>query len=273
MSKRYPKHCAAIVLSAIALSTLVWADVSGNTTLAPNTFLNLETGAVSDTGGDILWNGTSLAPQGRAGLYNLGKHGPRAFKLIPSRYASAVPYNVAPILAKELVVGDVLGVRTNGGHYAKVMVTAANGASLSFQYITFQTARSTQPRPAAATGPVIAKLQNNYSFLLPGVPNYGIAPGSLFVIIGTGLSSAAPPVLQSSAAPGLPQTLNQTSISVTVNSVTVTPAIYYTSATQLAAVLPSTTPVGNGTITVTYNGAASAPAPIHVVASALGLDT
>src|ERR1700733_3431960 len=71
----------------------------------------------------------------------------------------------------------------------------------------------------------------------------------------------------------LPLTLNQTSVSVTVGGVTTTPALYYTSATQLGAVLPSTTPAGNGTITVTYNGQASAPAPIHVVASALGLDT
>ena len=60
---------------------------------------------------------------------------------------------------------------------------------------------------------------------------------------------------------------------MTVSGVASAPALYYTSATQLAAVLPSTTPVGNGTITVTYNGTSSAPAPIHVVASAVGLDT
>jgi uncharacterized protein (TIGR03437 family) len=67
--------------------------------------------------------------------------------------------------------------------------------------------------------------------------------------------------------------LNQTSISVTVGGVTTTPALYYTSATQVAAVLPSTTPVGTGTLTLTYNGQASAPVPIQVVASAVGLDT
>jgi uncharacterized protein (TIGR03437 family) len=67
--------------------------------------------------------------------------------------------------------------------------------------------------------------------------------------------------------------LNQTSISVTVGGVTTTPALYYTSATQVAAVLPSTTPVGTGTLTLTYNGQASAPVPIQVAASAVGLDT
>jgi uncharacterized protein (TIGR03437 family) len=121
-------------------------------------------------------------------------------------------------------------------------------------------------------GPTIAQVQNNYSFILPGFPSYGIAPGSLFVISGANLSSSAPPVLQSSAAPGLPESLNQTSISVTVNGVTTIPSLYYTSATQVAAVLPSTTPVGTGTITLTYNGQNSA-APIQVVQSALGLDT
>jgi uncharacterized protein (TIGR03437 family) len=61
-------------------------------------------------------------------------------------------------------------------------------------------------------------------------------------------------VLQSSAPPGLPQTLNQTSVSVTVNGVTTTPGLYYTSASAVSAVLPSSTPVGTGTVTVTYNG-------------------
>src|SRR5579863_1758747 len=77
-----------------------------------------------------------------------------------------------------------------------------------------------------ATGaPVIVQVQNNYSFIQPELPNYGIAPGSLFVIEGTGLSTPFPPILQSSAAPGLPQALNQTSISVTVNGVTTVPSL------------------------------------------------
>ncbi len=53
------------------------------------------------------------------------------------------------------------------------------------------------------------------------MPNYGIAPGSLFAIQGLNLSGNQTPVLQSSAAPGLPTTLNQTSLSVTVNGVPV----------------------------------------------------
>jgi uncharacterized protein (TIGR03437 family) len=274
MSTHYQKYCSVIVLLTIALSSAAWADQSGSVTLGPNDSFNLDSGNVSRAGGDVLWNGTELTPQGRAGLYNLGKKGSRVYKFIPARSASAAPYNAAPIPASSLVAGDVFGVRTNGGNYAKVIVTAASGAYLSLQYTTFVAARSTSVKPTAAAGPpVITLLQNNYSYLQPGVPNYGIAPGSLFVIIGTGLSTASPAVLQSSAPPGLPQTLNQTSVSVTVGGVTTTPTLYYTSATQLAAVLPSTTPAGSGTITVTYQGTTSAKFPIQVVPSALGLDT
>ena len=121
--------------------------------------------------------------------------------------------------------------------------------------------------------PTVTALQNNYSYILPGLPNYGIAPGSLFIIKGTNLSSQPLSSLQSSAAPGLPLTLNGTSVSVTVGGTTVQPPIYYTSPTQLGVVLPSSTPVGTGTITVTNSGQPSLTAPIQVVTSALGLDT
>jgi uncharacterized protein (TIGR03437 family) len=268
---RKSRYMASTIL-AVVLSNAAWADRSAATTLAANTFINLDTGVVSATGGDLLWNGTALTPLGRAATYNLGKYGSRTFNAIRAKDASAVPYNAVPIPAGTLVAGDVFGVHTNGGNYAKVLVTAVNGASLSLQYTTF-IAPATRSAAAGATGPVITQVQNNYSYLLPGLPNYGIAPGSLFVIIGTGLSTTAQPVLQSSAAPGLPTTLNQTSVSVTVKGVTTTPALYYTSATQVAAVLPSTTPVGTGTITLTYNGQPSAAAPIQVVTSAVGLDS
>ncbi|HLK47656.1 MAG TPA: hypothetical protein VKT49_05950 [Bryobacteraceae bacterium] len=269
MPARFRNSFVAVILLATVFSAMASADQSGAVTLTAHSFLNLDTGAVSAAAGDFLWNGSSVSPQGRAGIYNLGKIGSNSFRFLSARYASSAPFGVAAIPVGALVSGDVFGVHTNGGHYAKVRVTALSGSSISLEYTTFGVAAAS---PAAA-GPTIQNVQNNYSYLLPGVPNYGIAPGSIFIITGTGLSSAAPPVLQSSAAPGLPLSLNGTSVSVTVNGTTTNPALYYTSAGQLAAVLPSTTPVGNGTVTVTYNGTPSAPAPIHVIATALGLDT
>lgn len=127
---------------------------------------------------------------------------------------------------------------------------------------------STGPTP-----PVITALQNNYSYILPGLPNYGIAPGTLFIIKGTNLNNSPITSLQSSAAPGLQKTLNGTSVSVTVNGTTTNPVFYYSSPSQLGMVLPSSTPVGTGTITVTNSGTASAPFPIQVVQSAFGIDS
>src|SRR3989338_261164 len=47
----------------------------------------------------------------------------------------------------------------------------------------------------------------------------------------------------------------------------------YVTATQVAAVLPSSTPVWSGTLRVSFNGHASSPAPITVVRSSFGTFT
>jgi uncharacterized protein (TIGR03437 family) len=128
------------------------------------------------------------------------------------------------------------------------------------------------PVAALAAAPTITHILNNSSGTPPGLPNYGIAPSSIFIVTGTGLADPGVPVLQSSAAPGLPLKLNGASITVVVNGVTTYPALYYTSPTQLAAVLPAATPVGTGTLTVTYGGANSNAASLQVVASAVGIN-
>jgi uncharacterized protein (TIGR03437 family) len=120
--------------------------------------------------------------------------------------------------------------------------------------------------------PVVNAVVNNFSGIVPGLPNYGIAPASLFVIYGSGLCASASLVTQTSAGTGLPQTLNGMTITVTVNGKNTTPAIYYAIPTQVAAVLPSSTQVGTGTITVNYNGQ-SGSAPIQVTKSAFGVLT
>jgi hypothetical protein len=43
--------------------------------------------------------------------------------------------------------------------------------------------------PLVAQTPTVAQIQNNYSYVLPGLPNYGIAPGSLLIVVGTNLNS------------------------------------------------------------------------------------
>jgi uncharacterized protein (TIGR03437 family) len=187
-------------------------------------------------------------------------------------------YSTTPIPNTSLVPNEVIGVNTNGGNYAAVLVTAASSGSITLQYITYNTSGTKIQGLATVTlggpaGPQITQVQNNYSWIVPGAPNYGIAPGSIMTIIGSGMTDAASAVLQSSASPGIPTTLNNASVSITVNGTTVHPGIYYAVPTAIAVVVPSSTPVGTGTVTVTHGGTPSAPAPVVVAPAALGLDT
>ena len=120
----------------------------------------------------------------------------------------------------------------------------------------------------APNGLNITSVQNAASNIVPGLPNAGIAQGSIFIVQGASLGPAnifiAKAAFQST-------TLSNTSVAVTVGGTTVNAPMYYTSASQVAALLPSNTPTGTGTITVTYNGQTSAAAPITVVANNLGI--
>ena len=47
-------------MASLAVSSSeLWADQSGAATLEPNTFLNLDSGAASSAGADILWDGAA----------------------------------------------------------------------------------------------------------------------------------------------------------------------------------------------------------------------
>ena len=122
---------------------------------------------------------------------------------------------------------------------------------------------------AAASGqsPTLGRIQNNYSYILPDMPNYGIAQGSIFIVTGINLANAATD-LQSVP---LSLQLNGTSVSVTVNGKTTQAILYYVTPNQIGAILPSATPVGTGQLSVTVNGKGSAPIPITVVQSAFGM--
>jgi len=105
------------------------------------------------------------------------------------------------------------------------------------------------------------------------IGNNNIAQGGIFVLFGTGMGPTT--LLQAPSLP-LPTTLpssNGTSISVTSGGQTVSAFILYTFASQVAAVLPSNTPVGAATVTLTYNGQTSASAPVNVVSTQFGIFT
>ena len=255
----------ALVLVACASPIAAWADLSENTVLQTGSALNLDTGAVASSGGDLLWNGSTIAPQGSATVYNRRQlWGDEFQRFSPILLGHSAPAGKStPIAANLLVPGDAFVANTNGGKVAKVLVVANSGGTITLLFTTFGA--------AASTGPAVSQTLNNSSGTPPGMPNYGIAPSSLFVVKGSNLADPGTPTLQNSLN-GLPLTLNGASITVVVNGVTTHPALYYTSPTQLAAVLPAATPVGTGTLTVNYKGANSTPAPIQVVASAIGIN-
>lgn len=121
---------------------------------------------------------------------------------------------------------------------------------------------------SAAAGLEAQAAVNAASYLNPSLPNGNLAEGAVFVAFGTGMGPAK---LAEIGGFPLPTTLAGTSVSATVGGTTVQCIMLYTSATQVAAVLPSSTPVGSGTMVLTYNGASSAPLNITVVEHDFGI--
>ena len=136
-----------IRFAILGISTVLvaWAGESGTVTLDPQSFLNLDTGVVSRSSGDILSSGTALVPQGSAGVYNLGNYGSSRFKAISARLAAKAPYSPAAIPADKLAHWRYLRGPYQHRDLAKVIVSARNGNSLSLEFTTF--GRATRKRP------------------------------------------------------------------------------------------------------------------------------
>jgi len=117
--------------------------------------------------------------------------------------------------------------------------------------------------------PSIAGVYNAGSWIPPSLPNSGISQGAVFAITGTGLG---PATLQQAGSYPLPTSLGGTSVQVKVGSLTQDCIMIYTLSYQVAALLPSATPVGTGTLTVTYGGATASIA-IRVVLGSFGILT
>ncbi len=124
---------------------------------------------------------------------------------------------------------------------------------------------------AAATvfaQPSIESALNAASYTPAALPNGGLAQGSMFVLFGRNLGPTA--IVQVSQFP-LPRALAGTSVRVTVGSTPVQGIMVYTLATQVAAILPSDTPTGAGSVVVTFNNQTSAPFAIRVVRASFGI--
>jgi hypothetical protein len=220
----------ALALLAATFQTAALADISGTVTLSANTTLNLDTGATSSSGGDVLWNGSTLSTQASATSFNFftsGSIGSTQYANLTQTTVTATP---ASLLMKTsystsvLAVGDIFVVKTNGGNYAKLLVTADSAGSLGLQYTTYGAA-SGGGGGGSGPAPTITAVENAATNISPGLPNAGIAQGSLFVVKGTNLGPAA--VVVASIFP-LPTTagIGGTTATVTVGSTTVNAIMY-----------------------------------------------
>jgi uncharacterized protein (TIGR03437 family) len=99
-----------------------------------------------------------------------------------------------------------------------------------------------------------------------------LAPDTVFVIFGSNLG---PAVLQSAAAPNYPSNLGGTSIAFTPagGGASIGAKLIYTSAGQIAGLLPSSITPGAYNVQVTYNSQVSAPQSVTVVARSFGIAT
>jgi len=116
-----------------------------------------------------------------------------------------------------------------------------------------------------ATGGVL----NVASYAYPALPSGSIAQGSMFVVFGSKLGTASTGALSFP----LQTKMDGTSIQVTSGSTSVNAIMIYTTAGQVAAILPSSTPTGSANLTLTYNGQTSPSVPVTVVPSSFGAFT
>ena len=112
--------------------------------------------------------------------------------------------------------------------------------------------------------PVISSVVNGASYAASGLPNADIAQGSIFTVFGGGLG---PSTLWLAESLPLPTTLGGTSIKINGSLDAI---VLYTSAGQVGAILPSQTPLGEASLTVTFFGKTSPPLRFRVVESSFG---
>ena len=172
------------------------ADVTGTVTLNANTTLSLDTGATGSTG-DITWTGTAITVSGSAkdvDLTSVVGHVQRPVRIhaivaLGQMSAASYAQSFGSFLTTSSItpkVNDILVVKTNGGNYAAVLVLSVGG-SIQLQ---FDSLASGGGGGGTHGAPQITGVTNNYSYIPTGFPNSGIAPGTIFLIFGSGMSQA-----------------------------------------------------------------------------------
>ncbi len=142
---------------------------------------------------------------------------------------------------------------------------------LAAVFLTF----SASAQPVIRTSSVVNAANN----LPAGLPNAGLAQGSMFVVKGQNLGAKG---LAIANLFPLSSALAGTSMKITVGGTTVDVLMAYVYGglndsqgpfDQLAGIVPSNTPAGAGSLTVTFNNKTSAAVPVQIVSNAFGIFT
>ncbi len=125
----------------------------------------------------------------------------------------------------------------------------------------------------AQAQPRITNVTNAASYAAAGLPGAGIAQGSIFVIFGSNMGPAT--LIQAGAPRPTAAGLSGTRVRITLVATNIAAPMIYTSAGQVAAIMPSNVPTTSGpaNVVVLYNDQASAPFPTTVVRFGPGLFT
>lgn len=185
--------------------------------------------------------------------------------------ALAITTPTVTVQGKPAPVSTAFLQPNNPGYYAVVFTVPASATTGNQNIIVSigGLASNTAILPVA-TGPIIGSVTNAASYNDPSLPNGAVAQGAIAVLKGNNLG---PTAISIASNPFQSANWSGTSVSITVGGTTVAALMYYTSATQVALLVPSNTPVGTGTITATYNSQTGPAAPITVVANNLGIFT
>ncbi len=226
-------------------------------------------GVVVDPAGKFLYVAT--AANGAVTVFNIGASG----ALSQSRGFGAIISASDAILDPSGKFLYVTGQQANG--IAGLAINAANGALAPLPQQFFPTGQG--PLRGASvllSPPVIPPISadaafNYHSHAPPGMPNAGIAQGSKIGISGKNIG----PAVGVGSPPNSPLQSDLSGASIQIQSGDVSTAVLMVFAwnSLVAGVVPSTTPLGPATVTVTYNGRSTAPIPITIVQTSVGIRT
>jgi trimeric autotransporter adhesin len=177
--------------------------------------------------------------------------------------------------------GSWLSVTTSGGTTPATLTISVNPAGLAAS-TTYPGSITLTPSGAGASALPFSVIFAVTGAGAPSISSGGIvnatgyqtllAPDTVFTIFG---NSMGPATLTAASAPNYPTSLGGTSITFTPSGggTPINAKLVYSSAGQVAGLLPSSITPGKYSVQLTYNGQASAPQTVTMVARSFGIAT